>query len=235
GTADTVSAEVFGSLGIAAPGDNNNVITVGGSSGLTGINENTLPGAGVHLGPLVVFGGSGYDTLIVDESADSAVRSGVMDLLDPSVEAPPVGTPFVQGTTTFVEVGKIIGLGMSDTDAKTGTGDTHGSIAINNLSIDTSNLFIGEVVSGSGIAAGTVITNIVDSHAITISKPTLSRLTSTSLTFSDGELMFESIDTVQVKLGGGDQTHFTINNTITGMTAVTGGTAGDILDVVGTN
>src|SRR5262249_46879036 len=114
-------------------------------------------------------------------------------------------------------------------------GDTHGSIAINNLSTDTSNLFIGEVVSGSGIAAGTVITNIVDSHAITISKPTLSSLTSTSLTFSDGELMFESIDTVQVKLGGGDQTHFTINNTITGMTAVTGGTAGDILDVVGTN
>src|SRR5262249_21130473 len=31
------------------------------------------------------------------------------------------------------------------------------------------------------------------------------------------------------------QTHFTVNNTITGMTVVTGGTAGDILDVVATN
>jgi hypothetical protein len=171
-TAQTVPVEVFGDNGLKSVNDGNDTIIVGGSAltgGLSGIVEHTL--AGIALGPLVLFGGGGFDTVIFDASADTTGRTGSMDLLIPGQNGltpqPPPGTPKGQGPGGFVEVGQVNGLGMS---------------------------FDG----GPGV------------------------------------VQFEGLESVDLKLGTKSD-YFTINNTITGMTLVSGGDGNDTIDAAKTN
>src|SRR5262249_43243771 len=88
------------------------------------------------------------------------------------------------GHTIFSEVGKIIGLGMSDVAGTSETGNLHlGTTTIDGLT-DTSALFVGETVEGVGIAAGTVISSIgSDGTSITISHAALADLANAAVEF----------------------------------------------------
>src|SRR5260370_3976858 len=98
-TASPVPVQVFAAGGLPSQYDGKNTIIVG--SLLSNSHEHLLPDASVNLGPLVLVGGKGYDTVVLDDSAESADVSGIMDaFMDPR----PGGA---------VEVGKVSDLGMS--------------------------------------------------------------------------------------------------------------------------
>src|SRR6185437_4865634 len=70
-------------------------------------------------------------------------------------------------------------------------------------------------------ADGKAMALTFNNKSITISKQTRSSKAGDNLTFGDGVIDFEGFAAVQVKLGYA-QAHFTVNNTITGMTVVAG-------------
>ncbi|HET7129920.1 MAG TPA: hypothetical protein VFJ93_12675, partial [Gaiellaceae bacterium] len=95
-TRDVVPVKVDGGAG-------NDVINVGGGT-LDDIVGLSRPGIQVPygVGPLVIVGGIGLDTLVVDNSSDSAVRSGTLTSWVEQRQTAPDGT----------EVGGLGGLGM---------------------------------------------------------------------------------------------------------------------------
>ncbi len=95
-TSPTVPVRVDG-------GGGSDVITVGGGT-LQGIAGISRPGLDTPLGvgPLVVVGGGGINTLIVDDTADTVARNGFLTAFLESRTVAPRG----------VEVGVISGLGM---------------------------------------------------------------------------------------------------------------------------
>jgi RTX calcium-binding nonapeptide repeat (4 copies) len=158
-TAQTVPVKVFGDGGTPSGSDGGDTIIIGNQ--LSNILEHSLPDPSINLGPLVLVGGGGYDTVVLDDTGDSTGRTGTMDsFMDPR----PGGA---------VEVGKISDLGMA-------------------MAVDPPN------------------------------------------TPDVGSVRFEGFESVQLKLGSGAD-YFSINNTITGMTQVSGGGGGDTIDVHGTN
>ena len=95
GTIPAVPVQIDGGAG-------NDVINVGGGqlSGIEGISQPGL-NAPLGVGPVVVAGGSGINTLIVDDSSDTVARTGFL-------------TAFLETRTTApkgVEVGVVSGLG----------------------------------------------------------------------------------------------------------------------------
>lgn len=62
-------------------------------------------------------------------------------------------------------------------------GDTHTSVTVDNLA-NVTGLAVGMAVTGSGVAANTVIARILSSTSVELSKATTTSLTGTSLTFT---------------------------------------------------
>lgn len=62
-------------------------------------------------------------------------------------------------------------------------GDTHTSVTVDGLA-NVTGLAVGMAVSGSGVAANTVISRILSSTSVELSKATSSSLSATSLTFT---------------------------------------------------
>lgn len=83
-------------------------------------------------------------------------------------------------TFSAADVGKQIAV-YAGTNVAT-TGNTHSSLTIDNLAT-TTNVAIGQLVVGSGIALPTYVTAINSSSSITLSQPTTTSLTGTSVTF----------------------------------------------------
>ena len=91
-TAATVPVKVLAGLG-------DDTVVIGGN--LDNVLEHLLPDPAVNLGPVVLVGGGGYDTVIIDDSAAPGGRTGRLDAF---MEARPGGA---------VEVGKVSDLGMT--------------------------------------------------------------------------------------------------------------------------
>src|SRR5260370_40875809 len=98
-TASPVPVQVFAAGGLPSQYDGKNTIIVG--SLLSNIHEHLLPDPSVNLGPLVLVGGKGYDTVVLDDSAESEDVSGIMEAF---MDTRPGGA---------VEDGKVRDHGMS--------------------------------------------------------------------------------------------------------------------------
>ena len=121
-----------------------------------------VSGAGIPAGSYISYIPPLDTTYVTLSKNATAAASGVTMTFAPS--------PYITGLAT---------IGIT-----TQTGDTAiSSPNVTALSTGTSQLFIGQTVSGTGLAAGTVITGITSSTAITVSPPATSNQTTTTLTF----------------------------------------------------
>jgi hypothetical protein len=142
--------------------------TVVGSANLTSLSVSTT---GLFVGQTVTGTGIPANSVIIAIlSSNSVAINNFATAAGSGVTITFGGSPFITGLAT---------IGVT-----TQTGNTAiATYNVTSLSTGTAELFVGQTVSGTGLASGTTVASIVSSSAITVSEPAVSNQSGTTLTF----------------------------------------------------